>query len=181
MGGAVRRAALGRAQPAGERRGDARHRSGRAGGASRLDASCIWTTVVASVVFGILYAVYVFGPHSVRFPEADFQAAAFLKRQVNRRRVAKKRAGHVALLVAMKSSSPLLFALCSRRRRFPRQGLASSQDLDRTLEPAFCAPSSPFTRIQDANRSSRRCHHYSVNGRSRSGRRARSARRHRSG
>ena len=91
------------------------------------------------VVFGILYGGLQGRPDPVRIPEADFQSAAFLKRQADRKRVDnKKRAGHDALLVALvKSLSPLFVRVMLEAAAFSAPRTCSSQDLDRTLGAGF--------------------------------------------
>ena len=54
-------AAMGRAQPGRDRRGGGRHRSGRAGKPPSGGANSIWTTIVASVLFGAFYGAYAAG------------------------------------------------------------------------------------------------------------------------
>ena len=39
-----------------------------------------WTTLVATVIFGILYVALFAQPYSVRFPDDDFRSAASLNR-----------------------------------------------------------------------------------------------------
>ena len=58
VGGAVRGAAVGRAQPARRRRNRPRHRSGRAGG-TEAGPKLMWTTLVSALIFAGCYVVYV--------------------------------------------------------------------------------------------------------------------------
>ena len=118
-------------------------------------------------------------PDPVRIPEADFQSAAFVTRPSKRTRRQKKSRARVPCSSHLKSSSSILFALCSRRRRFRAEDLAPPKTwtaagagfYGRTLHSHGC---------RKANRSLPRCHHNSVRGRSRSGRRARLVQRGRS-
>ena len=77
VGGAVCGSAMGRAQPAGERRGRAGHRSGRAVGASRLDEA-LWTTLIASIIFAICYAALPLQFRAHRLADRNQRSAASL-------------------------------------------------------------------------------------------------------